>query len=140
MPIKRNNRALDTFSMASMTDVIFLLLIFFMVLSTLVVPNAIKINLPSSKSAPPSEVVGARITLAKDGICYLSLGKEKAQSIALSELANTLRMANNTEPRIEYAALYADEEVPYREIIMVLNAANEAGIQLLLATKVLSNE
>ena len=49
MALKRRNRIEASFSMASMTDVIFLLLIFFMVTSTFVFPNAIKVNLPQSK-------------------------------------------------------------------------------------------
>lgn len=52
--------------MASMTDVIFLLLIFFMVVSTLVVPNAIKVNLPSSQSTAPSESPMVRLTLTAE--------------------------------------------------------------------------
>ncbi len=48
MALKRNFTTLDTFSMSSMTDVIFLLLIFFMVTSTLIFPAAIDVNLPES--------------------------------------------------------------------------------------------
>ena len=48
MALKRKLKVSEAFSMASMTDIIFLLLIFFMVVSTLVVPNAIKVNLPFS--------------------------------------------------------------------------------------------
>ena len=70
MPIRRSSQTLNAFSMASMTDVIFLLLIFFMVLSTLVVPNAIKINLPSSQSSAPNEIVSAKITLTVAGECF----------------------------------------------------------------------
>ena len=48
MALKRNFQSLDTFSMSSMTDVIFLLLIFFMVTSTIIFPSAIDVNLPES--------------------------------------------------------------------------------------------
>ena len=48
MALKRNFQSLDTFSMSSMTDVIFLLLIFFMVTSTIIFPSAIDVNLPQS--------------------------------------------------------------------------------------------
>ena len=48
MALKKNFQTLDTFSMSSMTDVIFLLLIFFMVTSTLIFPAAIDVNLPQS--------------------------------------------------------------------------------------------
>ena len=54
MALKRKTKVADTFSMASMTDVIFLLLIFFLVTSTIIVPNTIKVTLPTSapQSAP----------------------------------------------------------------------------------------
>ncbi|MDE6832530.1 MAG: biopolymer transporter ExbD, partial [Muribaculaceae bacterium] len=48
MSLKRSNRMMATFSMASLTDVIFLLLIFFMVTSTFVFPTALEVNLPKS--------------------------------------------------------------------------------------------
>lgn len=49
MALKRRNKVSAAFSMSSMTDVIFLLLIFFMVTSTVVFPNAIKVLLPQSQ-------------------------------------------------------------------------------------------
>ena len=87
MALKRRNRIEASFSMASMTDVIFLLLIFFMVTSTFVFPNAIKVLLPQSK-----------------------------------------------EPDM-YVALYADESVPYREVVKVLNIAGENKLRMVLATR-----
>lgn len=140
MPIRRMIRTLDAFSMASMTDIIFLLLIFFMVLSTLIVPNAIKINLPSSKSVAPSEVVSAKITLTAQGECFVSLDNKPQEMIPLEELESYLLQAKDNDGKMEYIALYADEETPYREIVSVLNAANQANLQLLLATKAIKNE
>ena len=52
MALKRQFDMTSMFSMASMTDVIFLLLIFFMVTSTVVFPSALEINLPQSSAAP----------------------------------------------------------------------------------------
>ena len=49
MALKRRTKVSENFSMASMTDVIFLLLIFFMVTSTVVIPNAIKVTLPQAQ-------------------------------------------------------------------------------------------
>ena len=60
MALKRKTKVADTFSMASMTDVIFLLLIFFLVTSTIIVPNTIKVTPPylpplqsASRARPP---------------------------------------------------------------------------------------
>ena len=54
MALKRKTKVADTFSMASMTDVIFLLLIFFLVTSTIIVPNTIKVTLPDFRSSVSS--------------------------------------------------------------------------------------
>ena len=75
------------------------------------------------------------------GECFLALGNSEAEQIPLDELQEYLQRAKGEQQEVTYAALYADEEIPYKEIVYVLNAANEAGIQLLLATKALnSNE
>ena len=73
MALKRQNEMLATFSMASMTDVIFLLLIFFMVTSTAVFPNAIKVMLPQSKNQV-STTPAARVTIDKDNRYYFYSG------------------------------------------------------------------
>lgn len=80
MALKRKLKVSEAFSMASMTDIIFLLLIFFMVVSTLVVPNAIKVNLPSSQSTAPSDMPMARVTITAEGTCYFALEGEAPSS------------------------------------------------------------
>ncbi|MCI6154960.1 MAG: biopolymer transporter ExbD [Bacteroidales bacterium] len=139
MALKRKLKVSDTFSMASMTDVIFLLLIFFMVVSTLVVPNAIKVNLPSSQSTAPSEMPMARVTITADGSCYFAVEGEDPLLVDESHLMEQLIAAHDAAPDM-YVALYADEEVPYREIIKVLNITAQLEIKLVLATKALPSE
>ena len=85
MALKRKNRIEATFSMASMTDVIFLLLIFFMVTSTFVFPNAIKVNLPQSKQEMSVKPL-ARVTIDASLNYYVSVGKSKAVKVAYEEL------------------------------------------------------
>ena len=74
MALKRRNRIEASFSMASMTDVIFLLLIFFMVTSTFVFPNAIKVNLPQSKQQAAVKPL-ARVTIDASLNYYVSVGE-----------------------------------------------------------------
>ena len=50
MSLRSKNKVIANFSMSSMTDIVFLLLIFFMLTSTLVSPNALKLLLPNSKA------------------------------------------------------------------------------------------
>jgi len=106
--------------MASMTDVIFLLLIFFMVVSTLVVPNAIKVNLPSSQSTATTQEPAARITIDADGYYYLSTeAMPEMTLLPVEELENRLyelgvALADEEDP---YVVLYADRSISYGEIV-----------------------
>ena len=129
MGLKRRNRVSPNFSMASMTDVIFLLLIFFMITSTVVSPNAIKVLLPQGK-----QQTSARGVIDKDLNFYAAFGNEKEQPVALNDLTSFLQSCAEKEPEM-YVALYADESVPYREIVRVLNIANENHFKMVLATR-----
>lgn len=133
MALKRKNRIEATFSMASMTDVIFLLLIFFMVTSTFVFPNAIKVNLPQSKQEMSVKPL-ARVTIDASLNYYVSVGKSKAVKVAYEELPAYLIDARNQDSEM-YFALYADESVPYREIMKVLNVASDNQLRMVLATQ-----
>ena len=133
MALKRKNRIEATFSMASMTDVIFLLLIFFMVTSTFVFPNAIKVNLPQSKQEMSVKPL-ARVTIDASLNYYVSVGKSKAVKVAYEELPAYLIDARNQDPEM-YFALYAAESVPYREIMKVLNVASDNQLRMVLATQ-----
>ncbi|MEE1063760.1 MAG: biopolymer transporter ExbD, partial [Paludibacteraceae bacterium] len=62
MALKRRNKAEASFSMSSMTDIIFLLLIFFMLTSSVVHPNAIKLMLPQSNSQTAAKPL-TRVTI-----------------------------------------------------------------------------
>lgn len=119
--------------MASMTDVIFLLLIFFMITSTVVSPNAIKVLLPQGKQQTSAKPL-TRVIIDKELNVYAAFGNEKEQPLLLQELPAFLQACAAREPEM-YVALYADETVPYREIVKVLNIANENQFKMVLATR-----
>ncbi len=133
MKLKRRSKAVDIFSMASMTDVVFLLLIFFMVSSTFVVPNALKVLLPQSKQQTSAKPL-TRVTIDKELRYYVSVGKEKDREVTFEELEPFLLQAYGQEPEM-FVALYADEVVPYKEIVRVLNIAVENKYKMVLATR-----
>jgi biopolymer transport protein ExbD len=116
-----------------MTDVIFLLLIFFMITSTVVSPNAIKVLLPQGKQQTSAKPL-TRVIIDKDLNFYAAFGNDKEQSLTLEELPSFLQSCAEKEPEM-YVALYADETVPYREIVKVLNIANENKFKMVLATR-----
>lgn len=119
--------------MASMTDVIFLLLIFFMITSTVVSPNAIKVLLPQGKQQTSAKPL-TRVIIDKELNVYAAFGNEKEQPMLLQELPAFLQACAAREPEM-YVALYADETVPYREIVKILNIANENQFKMVLATR-----
>ena len=131
--LKRRAKISPNFSMASMTDLIFLLLIFFMITSTVVSPNAIKVLLPQGKQQTSAKPL-TRVIIDKDLNFYAGFGNEKEQPLQLSELTTFLQACADKEPEM-YVALYADDSVPYREIVRILNIANENHFKMVLATR-----
>ena len=119
--------------MSSMTDIIFLLLIFFMITSTMVTPNAIKVLLPQGSKQTSAKPL-ARVIIDKELNFYSAFGNEDEMPIDPEEITNFLKDCANKEPEM-YVALYADESVPYREIVKVLNIANENNFKMVLATR-----
>jgi biopolymer transport protein ExbD len=133
MGLKRRTKVESSFSMASMTDVIFLLLIFFMISSTVVVPNAIKVTLPQSQKQTAAKPL-TRITIDANLNYYAAFGKQREKRVSFEEITPFLQESYEKEPEM-YVALYADETVPYREIVKILNIANENKFKMVLITR-----
>lgn len=133
MKLKRRSRAMGSFSMASMTDVIFLLLIFFMVSSTLVVPSALRVLLPRSARQTNARPV-TRVTITREGAYYVGIGSEDDRQVSFEEIDPFLRETLDRNPDM-FVALYADEGVPYGEVVRVLNIAVDNRYQMVLATR-----
>jgi len=117
MAIQTRNKRNISFSMASMSDLVFLLLIFFMLTSTLVAPNAIKLLLPQSKSK----------TLAKQTITvYINdrfeyfVDETRFEEDGLeAELSN--KLAGQVDGSV---VLRADQSVPVQHVVIVIDAVN----------------
>lgn len=133
MALKRPNKIEASFSMASMTDVIFLLLVFFMVTSTFVFPTALEVNLPQS-SEQTSIKPGTRVYLDKEMNLFVSHDKEEPQPIHIDNLVSYLVTVQQQVPG-SFIALYADEAVPYGKVVEVLNLAAKNSLKMVLATK-----
>lgn len=116
-----------------MTDVIFLLLIFFMVTSTFVMPTALEVNLPESsqqKAIKPATT----IYLDMNSNLFASYNGEDPQPMTNETLVTFLQLARENDPE-GFIALYADEEVPYRKIVEILNIGADGNYKMVLATK-----
>lgn len=133
MALKKRNKASASFSMSSMTDLVFLLLIFFMITSTVVTPSAIKLLLPQSSSQTTAKPL-TRVYIDSNINFYVAEGKNQERQVVFDEIEPFLQSVVLAEPEM-YIALYADESVPYREIVKVLNIANKNKFKLVIATR-----
>ena len=124
---------MTVFNMASMTDVIFLLLIFFMVTSTFVFPSALEVNLPQS-SEQTAVKPGTRVWIDKDLNLFAAFGDDEPKPLKSDELMTFLQLAQQNSPEA-FIALYADEEVPYGKIVEVLDNGARLNVKIVLATK-----
>ena len=133
MALKRQYDMTSLFSMASMTDVIFLLLIFFMVTSTFVFPTALEVNLPQSSEQTVIKP-GTRVYIDKDMNLYASFGETEPQAIPEEQLLTFLQLTQQQDST-QFIALYADESVPYGKIVEVLDLTARHNLKMVLATK-----
>ena len=133
MSLHRRTKVTPTFNMSSMTDIIFLLLIFFMITSTMIAPNAIKVNLPQSKKQTTTKAV-ARVTIDEELHIYAAPDGKEEKLVTLEQLPAVLQSARTDSTEL-FVSLYADESVPYKHIVEVLNVANENHFKMVLATR-----
>jgi biopolymer transport protein ExbD len=134
MALKRRNRVEATFAMSSMTDLIFLLLLFFVMASTMSSPNDIKINLPQSRAKTATKQVVAKVSIDNLGNYYVALGKQTPMAIAADDLESYLSMVQQQDSSM-YIALHADQDIAYREVVHVLDIANQHKMKIVIATK-----
>ena len=134
MALKRRNRVEATFAMSSMTDLIFLLLLFFVMASTMSSPNDIKINLPTSRAKTTTKQVVAKVSIDNLGNYYVALGRQKPVTIATEELEGYLSSIQQQDSAM-YVALHADQDIPYRDVVRVLDIANQHKMKIVIATK-----
>ena len=133
MALKRTTKADPTMSMSSMTDIVFLLLIFFLVTSTLINPNALKLLLPKSTgqvSAKPTVTVSIK-DWGEDRYTYHINGDEQPLPFGQVEDQLVGLLQSSEDPTF---SIYADESVPVKELVQVMNIAKRNHYKVILAT------
>ena len=128
MALKSRNKVSPNFNMSSMTDIVFLLLIFFMLTSTLVSPNALKLLLPNSKSKT-LEKQTISVSINKDLDFYIN-----ENQVIESNLENELKqiLSQQQEPAI---IPHADKTVDIEHVVKVMDIAYRNKYKIVLATK-----
>ena len=128
MNFRGRNKITPEFNMSSMTDIVFLLLIFFMIASTLVTTNAIDILLPKA-SGKTENKKSVAVTIKKDLTYYIDQ-KRVGESILENELLEAL--ASQDKPTI---ILRAEKSVPVEHVVKVMDIANRNKFKVILAVK-----
>ena len=118
MAIKSRNKVEPTFNSSSMSDLVFLLLIFFMLTSTLVAPNAIKLMLPSSNSKTMAKQT---VTVYVNDQFQYYVDETPADETQLVDLING-KIGNDNQATV---VLRSDKSVPVQYIVNVIDAVNE---------------
>ncbi len=134
MAFKRQTKILHETAMSSMTDLVFLLLIFFLITSTLVNPNALKLLLPKSTGQVSAKAtVSVSIKDWQDGrYTYHINGNE--QPVPLDEVEDDIvnLLQSDEDPTF---SIYADETIPVKEIVLMMNIAKRNHYKVILATQ-----
>ncbi|WP_299522569.1 biopolymer transporter ExbD [Winogradskyella sp.] len=128
MNIRGRNKVTPEFNMASMTDIVFLLLIFFMIASTLVTTNAIDIILPKASGKTQNKKSTA-VSIKKDLTYYIDQ-KRVGESVLESQLVSIL--SEQEQPTI---VLRAEKSVPVENVVKVMDIANRNKFKVILAVK-----
>lgn len=128
MNIRGRNKVTPEFNMSSMTDIVFLLLIFFMLASTLVTTSAIDILLPKA-SGKTENKKSVAVSITKD-LRYFIDQRPVGESVLETEIKNAL--AGDEKPTI---VLRAEKSVPVDNVVKVMDIANRNRFKVILAVK-----
>ncbi|MBR1706971.1 MAG: biopolymer transporter ExbD [Bacteroidales bacterium] len=134
MALKRNTRVDASFAVSSMTDIVFLLLIFFLVTSTLINPNALKLLLPKSTGQ-----VSAKATVSvsikdwgDDTYTYHVNGDQQPLPYEAVEDELVSLLQNEEDPTF---SIFSDQSVPVGEVVQIMNIAKRNHYKVILATQ-----
>lgn len=127
MAITSRNKVSPTFNMSGMTDIVFLLLIFFMITSTLVHPTALKLLLPKSSHQTSAKPL-TTVSITSDRQYYV-----EDNPVNVNDLEQILQEKIGDDPEI-YISLHADKTVPLEYVVKVMNIAKNNNYKLILAT------
>ncbi|WP_299250933.1 biopolymer transporter ExbD [uncultured Cytophaga sp.] len=130
MELKRRNKVTADFNMSSMTDLVFLLLIFFMLTSNFVTPSGLPVNLPTTKKSDNIQAAEVSVTITND-MKFLVGPKQ----VTLENLEAELKSALSKVSDNKFVVLHVDKAVPTEYFVKVASIANSLGAKVSLATK-----
>ena len=128
MGLKRKNKINAQFNMSSLTDIIFLLLIFFMLTSTIVAPNALNLKLPGNSSTkPPTNERMADVSVLSNGT-YRWNGTQ----ISKPQLESELRGLARQDRSQRNFTITPDKKTPVENVVYVMDLAMRLNLNAVL--------
>lgn len=132
MAIKHGSKVDKSFSSSAMTDLMFLLLIFMLIATTLINPNALKLMLPKSSNQLKDKAI-TTVSIQHNGSSYsYYVELEQVTGITGVERALQTRLEGQEDPTI---SLHCDKSVAIDEVVKVMNVAKDNNYKLILATQ-----
>lgn len=128
MNLKGRNKVDPSFNMSSMTDIVFLLLIFFMLTSTLVTVSAIDVLLPKGGGKTENSTAIA-VSITEDSFFFID--KTKISAIDLEQAILT-KVGPNKKKTV---VIRGDQNVAYKNVMKVIDIANRNKLKMILAVK-----
>ncbi|MDA0177279.1 MULTISPECIES: ExbD/TolR family protein [Mesoflavibacter] len=128
MRLRGRNKVTPEFNMSSMTDIVFLLLIFFMIASTLVSAEAIDLLLPKS-SSKTTQTKNVSVSVDKDVNYYVDMKKVSKDNLETEVLA---KVGQSESPSI---TIRSDQDVEMKHVVYIMDIANRNKIKSTLAVK-----
>lgn len=132
MAIKRRNKVTAEYNMSSLTDIVFLLLIFFMLTSSFVSPNALKLLLPKSTS-PALAKQTVTVSINRD-LEYFVTADNRTTKVPFERLASKLS-SELTGAEGETIVVAADKSVTLEKLVKVMNIGKKLETKVILATE-----
>lgn len=128
MNLRGRNKVDPTFNMSSMTDIVFLLLIFFMLTSTLVTVSAIDVLLPKA-GGKTENTKSVAVTITNKSLFYIDKTK-----VSSSRLESELLRKVGVDKK-KTIVIRGDKDVPYKNVMKVIDIANKNKLKMILAVK-----
>ena len=132
MAIKHGSKVDKSFSASSMTDLMFLLLLFLLIATTLINPNALKLMLPKSTNQLKDKAMTTVSIQNADGAYRYYVELQEVGSLEGVERALKARLDGQNDPTF---SLHADKTVVWDEVVKVMNIAKRNGYKLNAATQ-----
>lgn len=129
MNLRSKNHVTAEIFTSAMNDIMFFLMLFFIIVSTLLNPNVVKLNLPSAKNSQSIHKKEILLSVNKDLQYYVN-----NRQVTFDQLENVL-IAESQKDKEAFVVLRCDNTLPIQQLVNILEVGNKINVKMILATK-----